>query len=148
MAGGESCAARPCQEEVIMQRKQTRSAVWVVIAGLLMPCMAGAYQAQTTVNQKVVAPPRVTLPAQARERLSVQPAVAPVSANVRCLSSKSMTLPHSGQGLGCRETPKLIWQTQGCPSNIGCCNVPGNPSASCLVLSPGSTDTVRGNGVY
>lgn len=147
MAGGESCAARSRQEEVIMRRML--SAVWLIAClCLLMPSMAGAYQAQTTVDKKVAVPPRVPLTAQARQQLAIQPAVAPVSANVGCLSSKSVTLSDSRHGLGCRETPKRIWQTQGCPSNIGCCDVPGNPSASCLVLSPGSTDTVRGNGVY
>lgn len=120
----------------------------VVIACLLLPCAAVAYQAQTTVNQKAIAPPRMASPPQAKGRVLIRTVTAPVSASLTCVSSKSMSLPESRHGLGCRETSRLIWQSQGCPTNIGCCDVPGNPSGSCLVLSPGSTDTVRGNGIY
>lgn len=117
---------------------------------LLLPISqaAVAYQAQATVKPKHLVSPQSTLPAQAKQRLLAQPVTPPYSATLACTSSKSVTLPSSRQGLGCRETPKAIWQTQGCPSNIGCCDVPGNPTASCLVISPSSTDTVRGNGIY
>ncbi|GAB3357677.1 hypothetical protein [Lysobacter tyrosinilyticus] len=133
-----------------IRRQQLHGALMrrAMIACLLLPFAAQAYQAQPTVKQKAVAPARAALPAQARERHIIQTVTTPVSANLVCLGSKSSTLPESRHGLGCRETPKLIWQSQGCPSNIGCCDVPGNPSGSCLVTSPRSTDTVRGNGIY